>query len=129
MACYRTTEITIILDIQAAFDTANPFVILEHLVDLGIKDQFLKLILNYLSERYAKVYYKGYLVPNAKKFELGTLQGGVLSPSLFNSLMNKLMKMIALPSPNCKIICYADDICTHATDTTEMQSILDQISD
>ena len=39
------------------------------------------------------------------------------------------MKVIALPSPNCKIICYADDICIHATDTTEMQNILDQISD
>ena len=103
-------------------------VILEHVVDLGIKGQLLELIRSYLSERYAKVYYKGYLTPNAKKFELGTPQGGVLSPFLFNILMDKLMKMIALPSPNCKIICYADDICIHAADATEMQNILDQIS-
>ena len=124
MACNRTNGITVFLDIQAAFDTANPSVILEHLVDLGIKGQLLEIIRNYLSERCAKVYYKGYLTPNAKKFELGTPQGGVLSPFLFNILIDKLMKAIALPSPNCKIICYADDICIHTTDATEMQNIL-----
>ena len=122
MACGRTTGITVFLGIQAAFDTANPSVILEHLVDLGIKGQLLEIIRNYLSERCAKVYYKGYLTPNAKKFELGTPQGGVLSPSLFNILIDKLMKVITLPSPNCKIICYAED-------ATEMQIILDKISD
>ena len=129
MACDRTTGITAFLDIQAAFDTANPSVILEHLVNFGIKGQLLEIIRNYLSERYAKVYYKGYLTPNAKKFDLGTPQGGVLSPFLFNILMDKLMKVITLPSPNCKIICYAEDICIHAKDAIEMQNILDQISD
>ena len=123
MACNRTNGITVFLDIQAAFDTANPAVILEHLVHLGIKGQLFEMIQNYLSERCAKVYYKGYLTPNAKEFELGTPQGGVLSPFLFNILMDKLMKVIALPSPNCKMICI------RATDATEMQNILDQISD
>ena len=39
------------------------------------------------------------------------------------------MKVITLPSPNCKIICYTEDICIHAKDAIEMQNILDQISD
>ena len=44
MACNRTNGITVFLDIQAAFDTANPSAILEHLVDLGIKGQLLEII-------------------------------------------------------------------------------------
>ena len=128
MASDPSAGVTVFLDIQAAFDTANHSVILEHLVDLGIKGKLLELIRNYLTNRYGKVLYKGYLTPNAKKFELGTPQGGVLSPFLFNILMDKLIKSIVLPTFDCKIICYADDICIRAASIAEMQNILDQVA-
>ena len=67
-------------------------------------------------------------MPNAKKFDLGTMQGGVISPFLFNILMDKLIKLIPLPSSNCKII-DADDICIQTTGASEMQNIPDLIKD
>ena len=128
MAAEPNSGVTVFLDIQSAFDTANRTVILEHLASLGIKGELLQIIKDYLSDRYSKLYYKGYLTPEAKKFELGTPQGGVLSPFLFNILMDKLLKSITLPSNNCKIICYADDICIRTSTAPEMQNILDQLT-
>ena len=128
---YMNTEsfsgVTTFLDLKSAFDIANRTVILEHLVDLGIKGKLLELIRSYLSDRTAKVYYKGYMTPFAEKFELGTPQGGVLSPFLFNVLMDKLLKSINLPNNQCKIICYADDICVRAPTSGDMQDILNQL--
>ena len=54
MACNHTNGITVFLDIQAAFDTANPNVILEHLVDLGIKGQLLEIIFQKGAQKYTR---------------------------------------------------------------------------
>ena len=129
MAADPTLNVTVFLDIKSAFETANHTIILEHLVTLGIKGELLQIIRDYFTDRYSKVYYKGYLTPEAKKFELGTPQGGVLSPFLFNILMDKMLKSITLPSNMCKIICYADDVCIRTATPADMQNILDQITD
>ena len=61
----KYTGITTFLDLQAAFDIANRTVILEHLADLGVKGTLLELIHSYFTDRFSKVYYKGYLTPTA----------------------------------------------------------------
>ena len=122
------THFTTFLDLKSAFDIANRTVILEHLATLGIKGKLLEIIRNYFSDRYSKVLYKGYLTPVARRFDLGTPQGGVLSPFLFNILMDKLVKSMQLPNNKCKIICYADDLCIKAPTLQDMQTILNQIS-
>ena len=123
------TGVTTFVDLKSAFDIANRTVIMDHLVELGVKGKLLEIIRSYFTDRYSKVYYKGYLTPTAKKFDLGTPQGGVLSPFLFNVLLDKLMKSVTLPNHNCKIICYADDICIRAPTMHDMQTIMDQISE
>ena len=123
------SSVTVFLDLKSAFDIANRVVILDHLAALGVKGNLLQLIKSYFTDRNSKVYYKGYLTPNAKLFELGTPQGGVLSPLLFNVLMDKLLKSIKLPNNQCTIICYADDICIRAPTANDMQMILDQFSE
>ena len=122
------SAVTVFLDLKSAFDMANRVVILDHLVSLGVKGNLLQLIRSYFTDRFSKLYYKGYLTPESKLFELGTPQGGVLSPLLFNVLMDKLIKSINLPNKNCTIICYADDICIRAPTTDDMQIILNQFS-
>ena len=121
--------VTTFLDLQTAFDIANSTVILDHLATLGVKGKLLELIRSYLTNRFSKVYYKGYLTPTEREFELGTPQGGVLSPFLFNILMDKLIKSVVLPNSYCTIICYADDICIRAPSARDMQEILNQLSE
>ena len=123
------TQVTTFLDLKSAFDIANRTVIMDHLVDLGVKGRMLEIIRCYFTDRFSKVYYKGYMTPTARKFELGTPQGGVLSPFLFNILLDKLIKSITLPNHNCIIICYADDICIRTPSMHDMQAIMDQISE
>ena len=123
------TGVTTFLDLKSAFDIANRTVIMEHLVDLGVKGTLLEIIRSYFTDRFSKVYYKGYVTPTAKEFELGTPQGGVLSPFLFNILIDKLIKSITLPNHNCIIICYADDICIRTPTMHDMQTVMDQITE
>ena len=93
---YMKTEpymnVTTFVDLKSAFDIANRSIILEHLASLGVDGKLLTWIRGYLSNRYSKVFYKGNITDNYRLFELGTPQGGVLSPFLFNILMDKLIK-------------------------------------
>ncbi|XP_064121762.1 uncharacterized protein LOC135226252 [Macrobrachium nipponense] len=66
--------------------------------------------MDYLTDRVNCVYFEG-VQSRWEKMELGTLQGGVLSPTLFNILMNVLGK-INIPGI---IITYADDIVVQAS--------------
>lgn len=67
------------IDLKSAFDVANGDVILDQLVDFGIKGRPLKWIRGHLSNRTSRILYKGDC-NNTKGFDLGTLQGGALSP-------------------------------------------------
>jgi len=81
----------------------------------------------YLSNRSASVLFRGVRSSTSQPFELGTPQGGVLSPMLFNVLMHKLVTDIPLGDGE-SIICYADDICVRASSYERMQRILDELT-
>lgn len=125
MATDDSNKVTTFIDLQSAFDVANRTAILDHLSKLGINGTLLTWIRGYLSNRYSKVYYKGYLTSEEKLMELGTPQGGVLSPFLFNVLMDKLLTNVEL-KPSDEVICYADDICFKSSTMNDMQLLLDQ---
>jgi len=118
---------TVFLDLKSAFDIANREVILEQLVSFGIRGKILNWIRMYLSNRSASVLFRGVRSSTSQSFELGTPQGGVLSPMLFNVLMHKLVADIPLGDGE-SIICYADDICVRASSQVRMQIILDRIT-
>ena len=121
-----STTVTTFVDLKAAFDKANKTIILERLTEFGIKGKMLNWIKGYLSNRQAKVYYGGHLTDRTVEMELGTPQGGVLSPFLFNILMDKLISKISL-KPTDNIICYADDICLRSQSVEDMQDLVTQL--
>lgn len=103
-----STSLVAFVDLKSAFDIANPDVILDQLVDFGICGNLLRWIRGYLSNRSSYVLFEG-ACSTPKCFGLGTPQGGVLSPFLFNILMHRLISK--LPDiPGTTITCYADDI-------------------
>ncbi|XP_069993565.1 uncharacterized protein [Penaeus vannamei] len=84
------------IDFKGAFDIAFPTAILHELTLLGVKGKLLLWIKDYLSLRRAKL-------------ELGTPQG-VLSPSIFNIIMDFLCKLNNELGGLCSNTFYVDDI-------------------
>lgn len=77
----------VFIDIEKAFDRAQPLVILEELTRLGVKGKLLQWIQHYLTDRKARVIFQG--APSAyHTLENGTPHGEVISPTLFSVLMN-----------------------------------------
>ncbi|XP_042889847.1 uncharacterized protein LOC122264841 [Penaeus japonicus] len=116
------TSVVAFLDFKSAFDIANREVILDQLVDFGVQGNLLQWIRGYLSNRTSRVIFKG-ACSEYKEFELGTPQGGVLSPFLFNVLMHRLLTLL-LETLGTTVTCYADDICVHSTSAADLQCFL-----
>ena len=73
----------------------------------------LSWISDYLTDRAAKVRFQG-TMSKSLYFENGTPQGSILSPTLFNLLMEKL---VDLPfDPTVYAVSYADDVAIFAAD-------------
>ena len=105
----------IFIDFEKAFELANITTILDILcTDKGIKGHTLGWIQDYLMDR------KGYTTVQGIKSDVlplyqGTPQGSVLSPYLFNLVMDKLLNIVYQTIPvdssnNITINSYADDI-------------------
>ena len=124
---YTPNTYTAFIDLKAAFDIANREVILDELVNLGIVGATLTWIQNYLSNRNSFVYYKGARSPQLP-FYLGTPQGGVLSPFLFNVLMHRLIRLMGPLPPDTLLLSYADDICISTQCPELLQRLLDNFA-
>lgn len=126
MNCLNNSEANCraFIDMKGAFDRANKEVILEDLVNLGVTGKLLKWIQSYMSDRKARVWLQG-SYSTEKELELGTPQGGVLSPTLFNVLMNVIAKH-NFPS-GTQVIIYADDILIQCKDMRILQKALNDL--
>ena len=99
--------LVVFLDLEKAFELANPLAITTTLAKKGVKGRLLGWIQNYLTQREARVRFQG-ATSSYRVHENGTPQGGILSPMLFNVLMENLVK---LPfRQTAKLLCYADDL-------------------
>ena len=116
------TSVVAFLDLKSAFDIANKEIILDQLVKFAVQGNLLRWIRGYLCDRVSRVLFKG-ACSTYKRFELGTPQGGVLSPLLFNVLMHRLLSLLPV-IPGTTIMCYADDICIHSTSPHDLQRFL-----
>ncbi len=107
--------VAIFLDLEKAFELANRLAITELLIKKGVKGKLLSWISDYLDNRTARVRFQGTL-SESQPFENGTPQGSVLSPTLFNLLMEDIVSQDF--SSYSTVISYADDIvlvCTRPT--------------
>ena len=75
-------------------------------MDKGCPPYLVKVINSFLTDRVALL--KEGATKRSRNATLGCPQGGVLSPFLWNGLLDPILR-IKIPE-NCKIIAYADDI-------------------
>ena len=114
---------TAFIDLKGAFDRANPTVLLAELAKY-VQGKMLHLIKDYLSHRHASVFFEG-VYSEWRPMELGTPQGGVLSPTLFNILINIIASM---KTPGVLKTIYADDITFQARNEHQLQRTLDKFT-
>ena len=96
------------LNFEKAFELENPAAILISLVRKGVKGHILAWKKNYLTKKTGQSKFQG-TFSTYKDLENGTPQGGILSPYLFNLLMEKSLNL-QLPR-NVDIFIFADDVC------------------
>ena len=99
--------VVIFLDMEKAFELACAESILGALVERGVRGRLLAWLSDYLRDRHARVKFQGQ-VANYHNFPNGTPQGGILSPFLFNLLMEVLVSLV-FPA-NVELLSYADDL-------------------
>lgn len=115
---------TVFLDLKSAFDKADKDVILYNLSKF-VSGRALKIVKSFLLPREIQVFSQG-KISTKEELDLGTPQGGVLSPTLFNVLMMPLAEM-QIPK-DCQIVVYADDVLLQSQSYEGMKVLLRKIS-
>ena len=106
-ACFSSKKpahrtVLVALDLTAAFDNVDH----QQLLDcVNIPSTIRRWLYNYMQNRRAKVHFRQ-KESKSRKVKTGVVQGGVLSPALFNYYLADF----PTPPPNIKLIKYADDI-------------------
>ena len=95
--------LTVYIDLKGAFDSVWRHALLFKLALLGVKGHFLRWISSYLAERPNAVNVHGYLSRELVSLR-GVPQGGVLSPLLFNVMLQDIPT-----SANIETYLFADD--------------------
>ena len=108
------------LDLEAAYDTVWHGGLLQKLRQVAADPYLIRWFTDYLTERRVRVRV-GTAMSESKLLERGLPQGAVLSPLLFNIMVQDIPK-----SPHVKVLSYADDITlvTHAINITNAQTYL-----
>ena len=104
------------LDMSKVFDTVNIHKLIHKLTLTNIPNIIIKFIANYIKAQ-ACTQYNGTL-SKLKQINTEVLQGGVLSPTLFNIYISD----IPLPPKDVQITTYADDITITASHTKHLKA-------
>ena len=95
----------VFLDIQGAFDNVKPASIIRGMKDKDLPKEMIKWYRHYLLFRSAEVDYQG--ISCIRYLNLGTPQGGVLSPLMWNLAFESLLHIYK--DSHIKICGFADD--------------------
>ncbi|KAG0415320.1 hypothetical protein HPB47_007506 [Ixodes persulcatus] len=108
-ATKRDTRAILGLDISKVFDNVSHAAILRGLNSIDVGERIFKYIQNFLSSRQVQVSIGGFQSDLQTPGGVGTPQGAVLSPFLFNIAMKDLpTKLQGIPNLHHSI--YADDV-------------------
>ena len=106
------SAIIVFLDIEKAFELANAEAVLSSLAGKGVTGKLLSWLQDFLHHRVACTRFQG-CMSETRTLENGTPQGSILSPTLFNALMENLL---SLPfRTGIHLLAYADDLQLIAT--------------
>ena len=124
----KDKPIVIFLDLEKAFELASRLAITEILIKKGVRGQMLSWLSDYLDSRQACVRFQGVL-SDLHTFDNGTPQGSVLSPTLFNLLMEDIVSQQY--STKTKVLSYADDLVLVSTRPwqSEVETDLETLED
>ncbi|XP_068227964.1 uncharacterized protein [Palaemon carinicauda] len=122
--CNNKVKCREFIDLKGAFDRANKDVILEELVNKDTRGSWLRWIESYLSGIRAKVWIQGHESVEMD-MELHTPQGGVLSTTLFNVLMDRIARH-SFPR-GTEVVIYTDDIVIQCTNEFVMKEALAEL--
>lgn len=114
--------ILVAIDLSKAFDTVNHYILLQDIPATTIPNNYKRWITNYLRGRSTFVEFRNHK-SNFRNLKQGVLQGGVLSPMLFNIYMSHLPP----PPSGIEIISYEDD-CTVMISGTNIPNMCDNIN-
>ena len=111
------TTILVALDLIAAFDTVDHSYLAERILLNRAPDSVKRWMTNFLLDRQAKVNFRG-KCSKPRNIHAGIVQGGVLSPTLFNLYMADS----PVPPEDIRVIIYADDgtLYTSGPDTEDL---------
>ena len=96
----------IFLDMSNAFDRIPLKTLLENCYEIGLRNDCLKILEEYLIGRKQKIFYSG-VYSGLKEITSGIPQGGVGSPDLFNISVRNFPKVTTFS----KLFQFADDSC------------------
>ena len=105
--------ISVALDMSKTFDTINIYTLIRKLLQTNIPGTIIKFIANYTKGRKAYTTYRNH-PSRQRQNKTGVLQGGVLSPTLFNIYTSDLPPH----SAPVQFMSYADDITITSTHTS-----------
>jgi ribonuclease HI len=94
------------LDIEGAFNNILPDSIVSALTSLGVSQAIISLIRNLLMSRRITAEMGASIM--SRFVNRGTPQGGVISPLLWNLVLNSVLFLLA--TGGCKVVAYADDV-------------------
>ena len=97
--------VLVALDLTAAFHNVDHQQLLDCVFNANIQATIRRWLYNYMLNRLAKVHF-WQKESKSRKVETGVVQGGALSPALFNYYLADF----PTPPPNIKMIKFADDI-------------------
>ena len=105
--------ITVAFDISKAFETINKHTLIRKLLHTNIPGTIMMFIANYIKGCKAYTTYRNH-TSIQRQIKTGVLQGGVLSPTLFN------IYIADLPPPRApvQVMAYADDTTITYTHTS-----------
>ena len=97
--------VLVALDLTAAFDNVDHQQLLDRVLYTNLLATIRRWLYNYMQNRRAKIHFRQKESKN-RKVKTGVVQGGDLSPALFNYYQADF----PTPPPNIKLIKYGDDI-------------------
>ena len=102
---HHASTLAVFLDIKSAYNMVSPTVLLHRMHNVGFRGHLMHFIQNFLQDRTFQV--RCGTLSDIFKQDYGIVQGGVISPMLFNLAIDSLGDVLP---PGVSYAIYADDV-------------------